>query len=481
MPERGCELIAPERLETGELCDLTATEVVELTRRGLLDREVYLSSLRARSLELSGYHAMASMFSDPPSPGAWRTVVGGVLDGVPVTVKDNVDVAGLPTTGGTPALAENVAQENAPIIELLASSGAQMMGKNVMHELALGATSCNPWQGTPRNPWDPERMCGGSSGGTAAAVSLGLAPIGIGSDTGGSVRMPAALCGIFGFRPSLGRYPEGGVLSLSPTRDAVGPLARSFDDILLVDAVLSATPRPARSRPNPESIRLGFTPLHTRDLQPDVAESYRSSGEILRSNGIQVVEVPMDDIIVEAQRIATTILWGEAGESLQEYLRPRLHGGLQTLVRAIASPDVLRLLVSGLGSVSASQYAEALQSRRELRKELKRRLSAAEVNALVYPTVPVTAPRLFEDEEMELNGRLVPVFPTLIRNTDMGGVLGLPGVSIPIAPGSRTSMPVGLEFSAPPGEDDSLLATVAAIEPLISQVTAPSQLPLTAS
>lgn len=452
--------------------DLTASAFLAAVDVGSTNQQDYLEDLLALTMDLASYNTVCET--------ATSTIIGqrsGTLAGVPIVVKDNIDVAGFATTGGTPSLTGNRAESNAPLIERLIAAGAIVTAKNTMHELALGATSNNAFQGVPRNPWDPTRICGGSSGGTAGAVATGLAPVGIGTDTGGSIRMPAALCGLFGFRPSPGRYPEGGMLSLSPTRDTAGPLTRSMEDILLIDSVLASrqasTPVPAV-----DAIRLGTSPCHSYDLHPDVADSYARTLQTLQNDGVHFSEVAIGDIVETAGTIATTILWGEAEKSIQDYLDHAGGPSLLDLIGSIASPDVRLILSSGLGSVSERDYSAAIETRRQLRAELSRRLNTAGVQALMFPTVPVVAPLIKENDLMEHNGRNVPVFPTLIRHTDLGGVLGLPGISVPVRPGNRTGLPVGIEFTSPPETDDDLLALVTTLEPHISHVASPSTLSL---
>lgn len=451
--------------------DLTASATAAAVAEGSLNIGRHLMELQQLSRQLVGYNAMIY-----PLPALSSALVPGPLSGVPVVVKDNIDVAGLPTTGGTPSLSDNIAERNAPLVDRLALAGAVIMGKNVMHELALGATSNNPVHGPPKNPWDRSRICGGSSGGTAAAVALGLAPVGIGTDTGGSVRMPAALCGLFGFRPSPGRYPEAGMLSLTPTRDTAGPMTRSLQDLLVIDSVLAARPV-ITADGSDQAVRLGVSPCHSEDLHPDVAEKYRQVQARLQAHGFLSVDVDIDDIVKEAGKIATVILWGEAADNLEHYLRSRNGPTLQELVRTVASTDVRHLLVSGLCSVNQDEYQAALQTRQRLREELRRRLDESGVKALMFPTVPVVAPPVDQGLRMEVNGRMVPTFPTLIRHSDLGGVLGLPGVSVPVGTGTASGLPVGMEFSSAADTDEGLLTLVATLEPLIAQVTPPSKLP----
>ena len=288
--------------------------------------------------------------------------------------------------------------------------------------------------------------------------------------------MPAALCGLFGFRPSPGRYPDGGMLSLTPTRDTAGPMTRSLEDLLLVDSVLAARPV-VTGRGTAQAARLGISPCHNVDLHPDVADKYMQVQARLQGHGFLFVDVDIDDIVHDAEKIATIILWGEAADCLENYLLEHNGPTLQELVRTTASPDVKQLLISGLRSVNQDEYHAALHRRQQLREELRRRLDNSDVQALMFPTVPVVAPLAEQDEWMELNGRMVPTFSTLIRHADLGGVLGLPGISVPVGTGARSRLPVGMEFSSAADTDNELLALVAAMEPLITEITPPSGLP----
>ena len=161
------------------------------------------------------------------------------LSGIPLAIKDNIDCAGMPTAAGTAALRDAVPRADAPVVARVIDAGALAAGKANMHELAFGCTNDNGFFGPARNAYDPSRIPGGSSGGSAVLVASGAVPAALGTDTGGSVRIPAALCGLVGFRPTHGRYPSGGVVPISPTRDTVGPIARTVADVMLLDEILS--------------------------------------------------------------------------------------------------------------------------------------------------------------------------------------------------------------------------------------------------
>ncbi|MBL4876142.1 MAG: indole acetimide hydrolase, partial [Cohaesibacteraceae bacterium] len=194
----------------------------------------------------------------------------GVLCGLPVAIKDNINTTGYPTTAGTTALLGHTPKENAPVIRSLINAGAYVGAKTNMHELAFGITSNNAVTGPVLNPFDNSRIPGGSSGGTAAAVAAGILPIGLGSDTGGSCRVPAALCGLVGFRPTTGRYNSNGVVPISHTRDTVGTIARTVGDVELFDQVLRSGPAGVSGAEPMEHIRLGVPQeVFFEDLEPE--------------------------------------------------------------------------------------------------------------------------------------------------------------------------------------------------------------------
>jgi mandelamide amidase len=164
---------------------------------------------------------------------------GGALAGVPIAVKDNIDVLPFPTTGASPALLDHMPRVDAPVVTRLRTAGAVIIGKTSLHELAFGITSNNAHFGAMPNPFDATRVPGGSSGGSALVLARGVVPLALGSDTGGSARIPAAFCNVVGLRPTTGRYPGEGVLNLSPTRDTIGPMATTIQDVAALDAVIS--------------------------------------------------------------------------------------------------------------------------------------------------------------------------------------------------------------------------------------------------
>src|SRR6185437_16162877 len=293
---------------------LTLTGAARASRNGEIAAEAYATALLDRCDAVAHLNAFivqdrdavlaASRDADRKRASGARL---GALHGVPLAIKDNLDCVGYATTGGTPALRDNRPKRNAAVMQKLLDAGAIVLGKANMHEMAFGITSNNGAFGPARNPYDPARVPGGSSGGT-------------GTDTGGSVRIPAAFCGIAGLRPSLGRWPIDGILPISPTRDTAGPMARTVTDLALLDAVVTGSVPPT---PSPlKELRLGVPRQFFCDpLDNEVARLFEAYLDELRRGGVTLVEVDLSAAKALNDRAGMAITGFELRQAIPSYLR----------------------------------------------------------------------------------------------------------------------------------------------------------------
>jgi Asp-tRNA(Asn)/Glu-tRNA(Gln) amidotransferase A subunit family amidase len=370
----------------------------------------------------------------------------GPLHGVPVAVKDIVDTAGLLTTMGSRHFAGNVPARDAEVVARLRAAGAVVVGKTTTHEFAYGPTGDRAANGPGANPHDPSRMAGGSSAGSAAAVAAGLVPLAVGTDTGGSVRIPAALCGVVGMRPSFGRVPTAGVFPLAPSLDTVGPLANSVTDAGLGWAVLSSSAI-ALTPPEPASLHIGLPEGEGFDrLDPSVRSTVDRLVSELAGRGASVRPVPVPDV-AQLRDVYRVVQSAEAFAIHRE--------------RLATAPDLfdpeVRDRLRAAGQVSASEYEVAAHRLAQLREAAATRLAGLDV--LLLPTVPVLAQPLGAREAAG-----IPLRDALLAFGTPWSVLGLPAISVPV-PGPGP-LPVGAQLVGTPDGDVPLLAVALTVERL---------------
>lgn len=396
----------------------------------------------------------------------------GPLDSLRLGIKDNIHVAGVPNTAGTPALDQFVPSADAAIIERLLAAGASIIGKNNLHELAYGITSANSAYGVVRNAVDPTLIAGGSSGGTAVAVALGEIDVGIGTDTGGSVRIPAALNGLVGFRPSTGRYPNSGMTLISTTRDTAGPITHDVATAALIDDILAGNPVSKLEPVTLAGLRIGVPRDYFYDqLSEHVATTTERVLDQLTKAGVVLVEADLPNIGALNNAVGFPVVLFETNKLLRDYVATHLPGvSIDAFVAQIASPDVKAVVSDALnGVIDQATYDAAVGEHRvALQAAYADYFAAQDVAAILFPTTPIEAqPITTSLETVQLNGAEVPTFPTYIRNTDPGSNAGIPGISIPVYD-SNGALPVGIEIDGPVNSDRRLLAIAQAIETLIS-------------
>jgi aspartyl-tRNA(Asn)/glutamyl-tRNA(Gln) amidotransferase subunit A len=387
---------------------------------------------------------------------------GGPLAGIPIAVKDLFYTRGVRTTGGSKIFANFVPETNAAVVDRLEAAGAILLGKLNMHELAYGITSANPHYGAVRNPWNVKHIPGGSSGGSGAAVAAGMAYAAMGSDTGGSIRIPASFCGVVGLKPTYGRVSRFGCMPLSWSLDHVGPLTRSVRDAAIVlNAIAGHDPRdPASSRHpvvdfEPEEgcsirgLRIGFPENFFFERLDDSVES-AVRGAIARASSLGAIVKPVTAPDPEAMNaVARTVLLAEASAVMEPYMDRREEFGA----------DVLSLLDQGR-VLPATSYIQAQRLRRVFGARF--RDLWGEVDCLLTPATAITAPPV-DAKTVRLGRAAEDVRLASTRLVRAINLLGLPALSMPCGIGS-SGLPVGLQIVGPAFQEAVILRVGAALE-----------------
>jgi mandelamide amidase len=319
-------------------------------------------------------------------------------------------------------------------------------------------------------------FAGGSSGGTAAAVSAGLVPAGLGTDTGGSVRIPAALTGVVGFRPSTGRYDSSAVTPISHTRDTVGVIARSVADILLFDSAIAGHDTDFQPV-EPKRVRLGLAKsYYYADLDSQSAAVIDATLAKIADAGVTLVDADPRGIEGLLARSAFPIALYEVKRDFPVYLAAHSVGvEISEIVAAAASPDVQGIfgLIAGDKGITDAAYADALAARAELREVFTMYFEQHDLDAMIFPTTLLPArPIEGSISTVLLNGKSVPTFATYIHNTDPATIAALPGISLPVGL-TAAGLPVGIELDGPEKSDRMLLGIAALLEPIIAYSAQP--------
>jgi aspartyl-tRNA(Asn)/glutamyl-tRNA(Gln) amidotransferase subunit A len=374
----------------------------------------------------------------------------GPLHGVPLALKDNIATANLCTTAGSRVLVDWVPAEDAPVVRDLKRAGAVILGKTNLHEFAYGGTCTNVEFGAVRNPWNTNHVPGGSSGGSGAAVAAGMCPAALGTDTAGSIRLPASQCGVVGLKPTYGRISIDGVIPLAWSLDHVGPLARTVTDAALVYGVLAGTPPSSTLGAGVGGLRIGVPRQFFFDnLQPDVGAAVEHALETLHDLGAQLVDVVWPDVHL-SNSITWTIVLAEASAYHRAWFRSRPEA---------YSEETRRNLMLG-EQLPAADYVQAQRARTVLQRQATDVLAG--IDALVTPTLQITAPRIAQTT-VEVGGKLREINPVFIRLCDPFNVTGQPAISVPCG-FDANGLPIGLHIAGAPFAEDTVLRVAAAYE-----------------
>ena len=465
---------------------LTATQALRAMRNGEITAESYASALLNQCGRGKHLNAFITQRPERVLEAARECdrkrssgVKLGPLHGLPIPIKDSVNTKDLPTTAGTPALRNFQPSEDAPLVRALRTAGAIVLGKTNLHELSYGYTSNNHAFGAVHNPYDPTCIPGGSSGGTAAAIAYHMAPLGVAEDTEGSIRVPAALCGLAGFRPTTGRYPTHGCVPISPLFDQVGPHARSAADLLLFDTALKGG-YPTTSTRSLEGMRVGVIRAYWfSGLDAETERVSNAALAKLQAAGVELVEGELPELQRLIGLTTDAVQNHDVKPALTRYLA-EFHSGVSfEQLLAQASPDVRRMIEpavtpGGHDFVTDAQYDEIVRVHLPaLRTMYHDYFARSGVAAIVFPTTILPAPKLGEENmEVLVRGKRMALDIAMARNIAPGSTAGLPGLVLPAGLTSG-GLPVALEFDGPAGADRNVLELGLAIEAALGKLPPP--------
>lgn len=432
-------------------------DVSQLLSRFELSSEELVRSQLDRAEKLADLNAFISLLREEAISEARRLdamrrrgEILGSLHGIPITAKDLVWSKGQKTTSGSKIDADFVPDRDAPALASLRARGAVLLGKTNLHEFAYGVSNVNPHYGAARNPWDRTRISGGSSGGSAVALASGVGYGSIGTDTGGSIRIPSSLCGIVGLKPTYGRISRDGVTPLSWSLDHVGPMARAVEDVAVLYEAMSGEAVEISELAGSTPLRDLKVGLHTRyffdNLAPDVEASVRSTLTGLEGLGASILEIDVPEIEIQGA-CRNTIAFAEASCYHEKNIRTRPED---------YGEDTRELLRLGL-LIPATDYLAALRSRRVVFRAFRKAFDAVDV--LAAPSTPAAAPPIgasvLENGEELRSG--------LLRLAGPFNTTGFPALSLPCG-FSGNGLPIGVQLAAAPRRERLLLRVARALE-----------------
>lgn len=485
--------------DTSRLADLSLTQLSGMVRRAEITSTRLVELYLERIKKLDGPHGLNAYITimadealrqaDELDKLAGQKRFQGPLHGLPIAVKDNMETSGARTTGGTSILAGWRPPRDAHVVEKLKAAGAVILGKTNLDELAFGVTTNNPHYGPTRNPYDFSRIPGGSSGGSASATAAALCGAALGSDTGGSVRIPAALCGVVGFKPSFGLVGRGGLICFSFSRDVIGPITRTVGDAaLIMDAICGHDPGdPESSTSAPpqftrelgkgvvEGVRFGiprnffFDPVH-----PDTRSVFSHAVAAIEGMGGLIREVRVKDTELLPEMITQPL--AECIFLIEQYLRSfdpeaTIDKYLDRLGPVLKATLGAQKGLPGSTPIPAYVYVRTMRESR-VRIAAAFEEAMAGIDALLVPTTVMPAAKIGEDLEVDLEGVRLPTMATFTRNANVFNIINYPAVTVP-AGYSRDGLPIGIQIAMRPREDARLLAIASRLEQQVPARKAP--------
>jgi aspartyl-tRNA(Asn)/glutamyl-tRNA(Gln) amidotransferase subunit A len=450
-----------------DLCFLSIREAAKLLRQRKISPVDLVEAALARIEGLNpGLNSFITITADRArrraraaereiARGQWR----GPLHGIPISLKDNIWTRGVRTTAGSKILASFVPNADSEIARRQTEAGAILVGKTNLHEFAYGITSDNPHFGPVRNPWNRERIPGGSSGGSAAAVAGGMCFASIGTDTGGSIRIPSALCGVVGLKPTFGLVSVSGVVPLAETLDHAGPIARNVADVSIMLQAIAGRPaagireyRKLGSIPM-KGVRLGRPEHYFFDrVDPEVSELVERAARVFAALGARLEAIPMPRLAAALLPSTNDIALAEATNyHVSQHYFPDRSGDY--------GRDVRDRLEAG-AKVLAVDYLAGLAKKSEAAREFE--VAFERVDAIIAPATPTAAPRIGQ-KEIEIEGASETVRSALVRLNRPTNFTGHPAVSIPCG-FTRQGLPVGMQLIGPRWSEPHLLSIAEAYE-----------------
>jgi indoleacetamide hydrolase len=464
-----------------ELTDLSAAAAAKAIRQGELKAEAYAAALLARAERWKSLNAFRTLHPESVLEAARaadkKRAAGaalGALHGVPIPVKDSVNTQALPTSNGTRALRDFRPHRDADVLIPLFRAGGILMGKTNLHELSCGWSSNNDTFGAVLNPYDTLRTPGGSSGGSAAAVASRMAPLAIAEDTYGSIRIPATFCGLAGLRCTYGRYPGGGMMPLGKNKfDQVGPLARSVDDLVLFDSVVTG----ARDRVIPRSlkgVRIGVSPdFLAAGIDPETETIVSRALERVQDAGATLVHAELPENLRRASDVVRTILGYELLASFATFLKDYDTGVSLDQLISEAGPSLVPLLEASKHPGTAAEYARLLRQMEEIRKATVDHYHQHRIEVIAFAPALMPAFPQGNAQQVQINGRAVDLFTAIGRQVGLGSCASLACLVLP-AGTTRSGLPVGVEFDGLPGTDRQMLSLGLTLEQTLGRVPPPA-------